>query len=102
MLSFNFETKRFQSSSGYRCKTIRLNPERYKYLVYTIEGQKEDLVEIIDMYEFRDIHQNIFNEMSYNPSESVHFNYDKYDVFKKIYRHEDCIYSVYSFKVSGS
>ncbi len=102
MLSYNFETKRFESSSEDRCKTIILNPDRYKHLVYTVEGVKEDLAEIVDMYEFREIHRDIFNEMSYTHLDSLTFKYDKYDVFKKIYRHQDTIYSVYSLKVSGS
>jgi hypothetical protein len=102
MLSYNFETKRFQTNHDDRCKTLILNPERYKHLVYTVEGGKEEFAEIIDMYDFRDIHRTIFNKMSYTPSESVHFKYDKYDVFKKIYRYEDCIYSVYSLNVSVS
>ncbi len=102
MLTYNFETKRFQSSYGDRCKTITLNPERYKHLVYTVEGEKEDLAEIIDMYEFREIHRDIFNQMSYKPLDSSNFKYDKYDVSKKIYRHQDNVYSVYSLKLSVS
>ncbi len=95
MLIYNFHTKRFQTTMNEHCKAIDLNKNRCKHLVYVVEGEKEDIMEIIDMYEFRDIHRDIFNEMTYNHLDSFRFKFDKYDIFKKIYKHETGVYSVY-------
>ncbi len=102
MLHYNFETKKFQTVPGDRYKTVILNPNRYKNLVYVTEGGIEDFAEIIDMYEFREIHVDIFNEMTYKYSDIIQFKYEGYDVVKKIYRHKNNTYSVYSLKLSGS